>query len=401
MNSCSNFWRARVLVLCSIAFALLLLSTSFVVLAQQPNACINAPVSADPTATVCITNIIVPFNGESADNQFVVSWRTQNAERGRVRLTNGDMFEDVRGADFRGATHYVRINNLNAKTTYAFDILSGGETYTNNGAHWTVRLGAAVQPTTPYFVFGRVKNPDGSDADGALVYAQVRDVDNQGTNGRSAYLSALIVVADGGDFFNINLEDARTQNEYKKFSYTPENDRVFIAAVGAQGRASKQIKISELHPPKPPASLILSASGTGAVATATATLIPPTDTPTPSPTPTETETLTPSPTRTRRPPTATASPAPSDTPNVPPTFENVPTLAPDQATRLASTPNLTSVAMPAGQEIEPPRTRVFGGVPTIQPPEPTNNNLIFIALAVVLIVGAALLGLAAFFVTRR
>lgn len=368
---------------------------------MQGNSCLNAPVGTDPTATVCISNVTVPFNGTSGDNQFYISWRTLNAVAGRVKLGSGDTFNDVRGANFQGATHYIRVNNLAAKTAYTFDVISDGQTYTNGGAHWSVHLGPAIQATTPYSIFGRVKNPDNSDADGTLVLAQVRDRDGQGTQGRSSLLSAVIVLADGGNFFNINLVNARTQNYSQQYIFNPNGDRVFVAAFGAQGTASKVFNIADLHPPKPPPSLILGDNGSGSVVTATPTLVPPTATPTLSPTPTETETPSPTLTQIPAPLTETAEPLETETAGVPPTFESVATISPADATRLAEQADATNVAIAAG-EPGPERTRVFGGVPVIEPPPQSNTNMwLAIGLAVVFIVGAVLLGLAAFFVSRR
>jgi hypothetical protein len=318
---------------------------------------------------------------------------------GQVKLATGETFDDVRGENYHGVTHYVVVNNLNAKKTYSFDIISGGEMFTRNGAHWEARTGPAQPNSTPYTIAGRVKNPDGSDADGAVVFAQIRDGDDKGTQGRSAYLSAVIVLADGGNFFTIDLEHARTQNQSQKYAFDPETDRVQIIAVGAQGTATKTFKISELHPPAPAPSLVLSSSGAGTAATATPTLVPPTFTPTLSPTLSPTVTLSPTPTNT--PVTATATVfVPTSTPATP-TME-VPTATPPPAeeTRDAGTPTL--VAIPAGEEVEPARTRVFGGVPTVlPPPAPPDNTPLVIALALVLFVGAVLLGAAAFFATKR
>lgn len=399
MNPPSYSRRAALVVFLCAAISFLLFSWTSAAPEMQANACFNAPATADPTPTVCVSNVTVLFNGTSAENQFYVSWRTPNPATGSVSVGE-TTFPDVRGASFKGVTHYIQINNLAAKTTYTFDIISAGNTYTNGGAHWSARLGPAIPATTPYFIFGRVKNPDETDADGALVYAQVRDGDDQGTNGRSGLLSAVIVLADGGDFFTINVVNARTPNNTQQYVFNPESDRVFVAAHGAQGSVSKVFKISELHPPKPPPSLILGDNGSGNVQTATPTLIPPTPTPTLSPTPTETETPPPTLTKTPAPPTETAEPLATDTPNVPPTFSSFPTLSPEQATRLAQEENATRIA-DAGQ-VGPDRTRVFGGVPVIQPPAPTNNNTwLFIGLALVLMVGAVLLGLAGIFIARR
>ena len=48
------------------------------------------------------------------------------------------------GLSDQGHTHYVRVDNLTPKIEYAFDIVSGDKTYTNNGTHWSVLLGEVV-----------------------------------------------------------------------------------------------------------------------------------------------------------------------------------------------------------------------------------------------------------------
>lgn len=394
-------WRAALILAIGAAVSCLVWSLASAEPELQANACFNSPTTADPTATVCISNVNVLFNGTGTDNQFYVSWRTLASADGHVKLVGGDTYYDVRGANYQGVTHYVRVNNLAAKTNYLFDVLTNGQTYTNGGAHWTARLGPALAAPTPYFVFGRVKNPDTSDADGALVYAQVRDGDSQGTQGRSGLLSAVIVLADGGDFFNINLSTARTQNNADLYLFNPAGDRVLVVAQGEQGSASKAFPVGDLHPPKPPPSLILGTNGSGNVVTATPTVLPPTETPTASPTATETEMPVPTLTEVPALPTEIAEPIETETAAVPPTFETVPTLSPEQATRLADETNATQVAEAANQP-QPDRTRVFGGVPLIQPPaQASPNTWLLLGLAAVLIVGAALLGLAALFVSRR
>lgn len=399
MNPAFKLVRAALVLAFAAAAALLLWSGSRAAPGLQNSGCLTAPIAADPTATVCVSQIVVQVNDTSEKNHFVVSWRTREAERGRVQLVGGATFEDVRGENYKGKTHYVQVTNLKDRTAYQFDIISGNQTYTNSGAHWTAELGAAIQETTPYFIIGHVNNSNGTPADGAIVFAQVRDSDKQGTAGRTALLSALIVVADGGDLFNINLGFARKQNNLQPYTFNPDADRVFLTALGESGKFEEQFIISDLHPPKPPPSLILSETGTGVVATATATQIP--DTATPTPTNTTTETPTPTLTNTLPPPSLTPLPQPTNTANAPPTFETVPTLEPALATSLAPTDGPTSVAGSAGAQPDFQRTRVFGGVPTIQPPPGSNNTVLFIALAVVLFVGAVLLGLAALFVSRR
>lgn len=404
MNPVKHSPRAPLLFLLVTASLFWMVVRAPLALAQQSYPCTNAAVSADPSPTVCLSQVVVVFNGASPDNQFYVSWRSQKTESGRVQLTDGEIFEDVRGADYQGKTHYVLVNNVAPKTTYTFDVVSGGTTFTNGGAHWSQRTGPALASGTPYTIIGRVKNPDGSDADGALVYAQVRDADGQGTPGRSALLSSVIVLADGGNFFNINLEPARTANLGQKFSFDPAADRVQITAVGAQGTATKTFTIGDLSPPQPPPSLILGESGTGSAATATPTLLAPTSTPTLSPTATATATSTePAATATLLPLPPTRPPQPTETEAVVNTIETrEPTVDTPQETRVAENAVQTSAANSAGQEVELQSTRVARGVPTLQPALPSaNNTLLSVAIAIVFFVGALLLGLAAYFVSRH
>jgi hypothetical protein len=393
--------RRKAFILALAAFVVVLVRTS--ALASPPTqstSCLTAPVAPDPSPTVCVSQAVAQVDARSEKNYFYVSWRTQNPEKGQVRLAGGRTYHDVRGEDFEGRTHYVRVEGLRAKSSTQFDIVSGGETYTNGGDHWTGELGEAVEESAPYFIIGHVTNPNGNGANGALVYAQIRDGDAEGTPGRTGLLSALIVLEDGGDIFNINLGLARKQNNLQPFSFEPDSDRVFLTAIGPQGSVSEQFIISDLHPPRPPPSLMLAREGTGTVATATATIIP--DTATPTLTPTLTETPTATPTNTLAPPTETQRPRPTRTPEVLPTETSAPTALPTIPTGGTPTPGTTIVALPAEGQFDPRGTRVFGGVPNIQPPPPApNNTLIFIGLALVLFVGAVLLGLAAFFVARR
>lgn len=380
------------------AAVFLLISTVRASTPAQGTTCPLAPINTDPTASVCISGVVVPFNGVSPQNQFFVSWRSSGAVQGQVKLETGEVFDDVRGADYKGITHYVAVSNLDAKTTYDFDVISGGQVYTNNGAHWSVRMGPALQTSNPYAIVGRVKNPDGSDADGTVVFAQIRDGDDKGTQGRAAYLSALIVLADGGNYFTIDLDRARTQNQSQQYVFDPGTDRVQIIAVGAQGTVVKTFSINELHPPAPAPSLTLSGSGAGTAATATPTPIPPTGTPTFTVTLTPTATL--SLTATATPFIPTETPFLSEATDVPTAQASTPTLAADQPTATPETPTL--VAIPAGEEVEKERTRVFGGVPDVLPPPAApDNTALFIALALVLFIGALLLGAAAFFILKR
>ena len=71
----------------------------------------------------------------------------------------------------------------------------------------------------------------------------------KGTTGPSALLSSLIQVADGGDLFNINLQEAVTPNFSGKYIFDPDEDRVPITAIGEQGTVGKQFRIKKRAAP--------------------------------------------------------------------------------------------------------------------------------------------------------
>jgi hypothetical protein len=378
------------------------------IFAQQPNACATASTGADPSATVCISRDIIVFDGTSIDNRFYVSWVSAQTESGQVQIIGGATYSDTCAECYSGVTHYIRVDNLQPNTTYLFDIVSGGNTYTNNDAHWSINTGPAQASRNPDTIIGRVKNPNGSDAVGALVYVSIRNSDTAGTNGTSALLSQVITSDDGG-FFHIDLAQARSADHASLFAYSASGDKLLIRAVGSSGTASTNVDSGRPRPGQPTLILTLGSNG-GTVATATPSVPPPTPTSTlPSPTPTRTATVTATPvtataTLTNPPPSATARPRPTRTPFVEPPETAQPspgiTIAPAAETAAAEATVASTVPNP-----ETETTRVaFRGTPTPNANSSgggffVDNSLV--VLAIIAFGGAALLGVAAFFMWRK
>lgn len=376
----------------------------------QGAACTTAPAGPDPTPTVCIADLTAQIDGISPNNSFTVSWRTPQPQTGQVNLIGGSSFDDVRGADFSGTTHYVLVNNLQPSTGYQFDIVSGGSTYNKSGAHWSAMLGPALpkRPADPKGeIIGIINNPDGNPADDALVYAIIQQGDGEGTGGRSSLLSQILTPDDVG-FFHIDLTQARTPNGSAWYDYSPTGDKLIIRGVNKNGFGATNVSTGTPRAGKPVLSLTIG-SGSSAAQTATPTLPLPTSTPT---VPTSTTTITPTETLT---PTLTLTPVlPTDTPELPtraPATEPPPTpgitIAPAGETSSAGSTALTPTApSEPNQETETAVTHIiFAQTATPSSSQSgaglSSRDLSIVLLAVVLFIGAVLLGLAGFFIFRR
>lgn len=187
---------------------------------------IQFAVASDPYH-FAITNV--------RDTSFTVSWLTTVIEPGRVQLIGGAIYEDERGADFSGTTHYVSINGLRTNSAYSFEIVSGGKKYENGGAHWSVTTGATLVPRTPDWISGHVRNLDGSVAMEAIVFTTIGR-EQQGYI--SAPLSVLITARDGG-IFRINLSETRSFSDPTSFfAYSIQGDRYLNNNVTIQASAT-------------------------------------------------------------------------------------------------------------------------------------------------------------------
>jgi hypothetical protein len=185
--------------------------------------------AASGPVSIAITNV--------RDTSFTISWLTPTDETGQVQLIGGGTYDDDRGTNFHGATHYVTIAGLQANDSYSFDVISNGERYDNAGAHWTTNSGVMILPRSSDLIFGQVRNLDGSNVTDAIVFSTIDRV-QQGFP--SAPLSALVTAHDDG-FFSIDLGQTRTLSDPTSyFDYAISSDRymnnsVTLFVVSARG----------------------------------------------------------------------------------------------------------------------------------------------------------------------
>ncbi len=217
------------------------------------------------------------------DTSFTIFWLTIVDEAGQLQVIGGGTFNDDRGADYSGATHFIDVSGLQPNTTYKFDIVSGGKTYDDDGQHYVVTTGAVLPPPTPDQIVGRVQNTDGSGAADAIVIFTV-----QQEQGISAPMSMLLTPRDNG-FFHVNLSDLRrSQDPTRYFTYGSQTDTLTIQAVGAEGTGTFRVPTGDPRlRSKDPNQTIIVRLGSGAQ-TPTLVVRLPTPTPIPPVTPQET-----------------------------------------------------------------------------------------------------------------
>jgi hypothetical protein len=215
------------------------LSAAVVLVVLSPWVLLRPGIAGDaPSLEVRVSNV--------SDVSFVVTWMTKASEPGQVRLLDGTVYEDDRGASYRGWTHYVTVSGLQPKTAFSFDVISGGIRFDNAGSHWTVTTAATLEPRAPDVVTGKVLNADGTNAHDVVVFATIYRV--QG-GFLSIPQSALVTPSDGG-IFRMRLSDARTLSDPSTFmDYTPYdrygNNEVTFQAIGPLGSALVTVEMAD------------------------------------------------------------------------------------------------------------------------------------------------------------
>lgn len=167
------------------------------------------------------TSEIVPQNvqvTDITDTSFVVAFTTQQKTNGAVQYGQTEEAKSL-AYDERAKSsddistyysHRIPINNVNPHTKYYFSILSGGNTFLNNGAKFSATTSSSIPPTqtTHHPVYGKAMLLNGLPAQDTLVYLRADDA-----------VTTSILTNDSGEFL-IPLDFVRKQDlkSYYEFS---------------------------------------------------------------------------------------------------------------------------------------------------------------------------------------
>ncbi|MDP3789790.1 MAG: fibronectin type III domain-containing protein, partial [Candidatus Omnitrophota bacterium] len=191
------------------------------------------------------------------NNQFTISWITVVNEVGAINYGTtpslGNTQQDDKGTIVSTDTHHVTVKSLTPNALYYYDIVSGGVTYDNGGAHFMVATGPVLDPPVGSdFAYGRVYLPDSSPANGAVVYLNLSDNNGIGTSGTSQDASASV---DSSGWWNYNLVNLRTPDLSAYFSYSPTGDNEILTAKKGMNDSVAQIIDTASDTPAPAMTL--------------------------------------------------------------------------------------------------------------------------------------------------
>lgn len=217
-----TFWDKRIPTLVGILIITLGTFLTSVLVGQNTNLVGRAAPTNVPK-NVRISNI----NSSS----FTVSFVTDAQVSGSVSYGKDSTFGLV-ALDERSKTlrtrkaHSVKVTNLSPSTEYFFSIISGNETFLNNGLAYKVMTAPILEEEkiTGGFVVGKVVNIDGKPLSDGLAYITV---------GNSQTNSA--VLKDDGSY-SISLEGLRTENLSSYYDF--KDTKIKMLIVGGEGQSN-------------------------------------------------------------------------------------------------------------------------------------------------------------------
>ena len=203
----------------------------------------GAPAHAAPEPTLHLSNL--------TDTSATISWRTASPLMGRVRYgatTLTQTADDERGATVAARTHSVVLGGLAPLTTYSFDLLAGGATDDNGGAHYQFRTGKTLTPGMPETAYGTLVQANGTTpAPDTLVYVTI-----SASGGQSSELAGLTNAA--GQWY-VDLSAARVTDLSAPFTFGPSDQLVVAAWDGTGAQLSVTLPLDP-HFPLPTQSLV-------------------------------------------------------------------------------------------------------------------------------------------------
>lgn len=204
----------------------------------------KVPVEKITPRKIRITNV--------SDNKFTISWVTNTPTKGKViwgkvgeklekeALDERDVFKAKPEAYL---THYVTVNGLQPKTKYAFNIVSEGKSFDNNGSFYTVETGPVISAKPEAeTIYGQIELEEGRPAEGTIVYAEI------------AGATPVSTLVKNSGSWTITLSTVRTTDLSKYISYDPEATMIKLLVEG--GKKQSKIKVSLLNA-KPTPKIVL------------------------------------------------------------------------------------------------------------------------------------------------
>lgn len=226
-----NFWNKKIPTLLGLFLITLTVLGTALLVKQQTFFTQEASGSTQPI-DVRITNV--------TNSSFSVSYLTGSSLAGSINLVPGDsgnktiLDDNDKGGFKEHKVHAFTVKNLSPLTKYSFSILSGQDTYLNNGAYYQVKTGPLIKDNPPSgFLVGKLVTAEGVPPKEGLVYITL-----DGANTLSG-----TVKSDGS--YTLSFENLRTDDlgSFFKFSNTSV---IKILAVSDEGSSKINIGAKEI-----------------------------------------------------------------------------------------------------------------------------------------------------------
>lgn len=230
-----TFWDKRIPTLLGMLLILLGVGLTSYLARQGTNFWGRASPSETPE-NIRITNV--------SDSSFTVSYKTAGSSLGSLtsgidKGLGGTLIDD---RDQKEGTlnpykiHYFTLRNLKPSTRYFFTIISGQNTFLNNGEPFEVATGPLIEekPPNQQPIVGKITLENGTSPRETVIYATI-------PNGQ--VVSAL-VKPDGS--YILPLNSLRTQDLSSYFVI--EKDALLqLLVVGAEGEATAKLKLNQIN----------------------------------------------------------------------------------------------------------------------------------------------------------
>jgi hypothetical protein len=191
--------------------------------------------------SVQITNV--------TDNSFTVVWVSQNKEEGYIKYGTSKDSLSLTGSDERDGlmskglyfVHSVSVSTLQAATDYFFEVISGTNTYNNDGNKYIVKTFPRLTSSPSFDTASGVVDGMPEHKEGVIV-SYIKDEDGLGSQGQSNKISTLI---DENGKWVLSIMNSRVSDGSSYFEYTPE-DSLYLSVVTTFPTSSQTKKISDI-----------------------------------------------------------------------------------------------------------------------------------------------------------
>jgi hypothetical protein len=174
---------------------------------------VSSPVGEDSVRIVNLT-----------DTGFSVIWISEEKEEGYVKYGTSSSTLSSEAVDERDSAsskgeyyvHMASTSRLLPQTKYFFEVVSGNDTYDNNGSKYTVTTSPTLSSPPPFdSASGDIEGlPDHGEA---VIVAYMEDKDGVGTEGKSSEMATIV---DENARWILSIADVRSSDGTSYFEYT-------------------------------------------------------------------------------------------------------------------------------------------------------------------------------------